>query len=77
MALATMEGKEAALKALEERRDNRPEPIDNSSLPAGSPMHYYCVSCGHKSDTLPEAHVTPPKKLCDECQALSDLGWLE
>ncbi len=40
-------------------------------------MHYYCVSCGHKSDTLPEAHVTPPKKLYDECQALSDLGWLE
>lgn len=77
MALATTKGKEAALEALEERRANKPRPIDNASLLAGSPMHYYCISCGHKSDELPEAHTAPPKELCDECQALKDLGWLE
>jgi len=73
---ATLEGMEVALKALANRRANRPEQIDNSRLYAGSDMYYYCISCGHESDVLPECHVFRPKKLCRECQALKDLGWL-
>ena len=70
-------GKATALNALQERRENRPEKVDNSSLRAGSPMYYYCKSCGHLTEVLPECHWTRPKHLCDECQALKDLDWLE
>ena len=70
--------KEERLRALEERRKNKPEPIDNGSLYAGSPMYYYCISCGHLADEKPENwYRTLPAKLCPECQALKDLGWLE
>ncbi|MBI4158189.1 MAG: hypothetical protein HY505_01010 [Candidatus Yanofskybacteria bacterium] len=75
--LATQKGKKFALAALKKRRANQPKQIDNSSLYAGSPMYYYCRSCGHLAETLPECHTSIPKKLCDECQALKDLGWLE
>lgn len=78
MTPVTTQGKEAALAALAERRANKPEQIDNSALPAGSPMYYYCIACGHLADTKPEGwFATLPSKLCDECKALSDLGWLE
>ena len=80
MTLATEKGKEFAINALEERRKNPPKKIDNSSLHAGSSMYYYCISCGHVSSDLPEnwdPRFTQPKKLCDECQALKDLGWLK
>lgn len=76
MGLATLQGKEAALKALK-RRDNQPERINNSSLVAGSPMYFYCQSCGHVADVLPESYWSPPSSLCDECAALRNLGWLE
>ncbi|MBI2594648.1 MAG: hypothetical protein HYW38_00055 [Candidatus Colwellbacteria bacterium] len=76
--LATMQGKEAALAALAERRANPPKQINNASLPIGSRMYYYCISCGHLADTKSEGWLLhPPAKLCDECQALQDLGWLE
>jgi hypothetical protein len=74
---ATMRGKTAALEALRKRRANQPKRIDNSSLYAGSPMYYYCKSCGHLADCLPESHWGPPAQLCGECEALKDLGWLE
>lgn len=74
---ATIKGKKAALEALAERRKHQPKQIDNGSLYAGSPMYYYCKSCGHQADVLPECHIFPPRKLCSECQALKDLGWLE
>jgi uncharacterized OB-fold protein len=77
MTLATTDGKEAALKALAERRANKPEQIDNAALPAYSPMYFYCKACGHLSDVLPESYINPPKKLCEECRALKDLDWLE
>jgi len=73
----TEKGKDFALKSLAERRNNKPIPIHNASLYAGSPMYYYCVSCGHKSDVLSESHFCKPKSLCKECQALKDCGWLE
>lgn len=70
--------KEERLKKLEERRKNQPEHIDNSNLVAGSPMYYYCGSCGHLADVKDEGwFLVPPKKFCDECQSLKDLGWLE
>jgi len=77
MPLATTQGKEVALRALEERRQaNRDrERIDNSSLYAGSPMHFDCSGCG-EDIVVPENYITCPK-LCPECQALKDVGWLE
>ena len=77
ISLATEQGKEHALEALRIRRENRPEKIDNASLVAGMPMYFYCHSCGHCSDILPESYTGVPKKRCRECQALQDLGWLE
>jgi len=78
-ALATQMGKEFALQALLARREksSKGKQIDNSSLCAGSPMYFYCKSCGGLADVLPESYISPPKKLCDECQALKDMGWLE
>ena len=40
-------------------------------------MYFYCKACGALSDTLPESYLGIPKDLCDECEALKDLGWLE
>lgn len=77
--LATQKGKAFALKALAQRRkaNAKKKQIDNAALPAGSSMYFYCISCKGLADTKPESYVTPPKKLCDECKALQDLGWLE
>jgi NAD-dependent SIR2 family protein deacetylase len=78
-ALATTKGRTFALAALAERRERSAKTgkIDNLSLYAGSPMYYYCKSCGGLADTLPECHISTPKSLCDECRALKDLEWLE
>jgi hypothetical protein len=75
--VATAQGKEAALAALAERREKNKtkEVIDNSSLRAGSPMVFDCIAC-NANIWVPESYVTRPK-LCAECQALKDLGWLE
>lgn len=74
----TTQGREVAQKALEERRTNQPEQIDNASLPAGSSMYYYCVSCGHLADVKPEGWwMTLPNKLCTECEAMKEMGWLD
>lgn len=62
----------AALKRLKERLKNKPDQINNSSLYAGSPMYFYCKVCEHLSDRLPESYVSPPKRLCKECQELLD-----
>lgn len=41
-------------------------------------MYYYCMSCGHLADVKEESwFLNRPKKLCEECQALQDCGWLE
>lgn len=50
--------------------------INNSRLYAGSSMYYYCKYCGVLTDTLPENWwVSPPKKICEDCQTLIELGW--
>lgn len=75
MSVATELGKKHALEALAARRANRPEQIDNSRLPAGSPMYFYCKSCGHTAAVLPENYLTPPPALCKACKAIQDIGW--
>ena len=78
--ISTTTGEKAsALKKLEERRkqSSTEEQINNASQPEGSFMYYYCNLCGCLAEVLPELHNKPPKKLCDECQALEDAGWLE
>ena len=74
---ATVNGKAAALNALADRRANMPDQINNADLPAGSPMYFYCNTCGHVSDTKPETFTDAPNHTCVECQALIDLGWME
>lgn len=73
----TSEGKEVALAALAERRalNKDRKRIDNSSLPAGSPMYFGCLSC-NGIITVPEGYYSRPK-LCEECAALKEMGWLE
>ncbi len=63
------------MSRLKYRRANRPKQIDNASLYAGSPMYFYCISCGHLADTKPESYTTSPKRFCAECQAIKDAGW--
>lgn len=46
------------------------------TLPAGSPMTYYCRECGAISDVLPEAHHEKPKRICGDCAAIVENGWL-
>ena len=77
MTLATEHGKEAALEALRARRAaNRDKVrIDNASLPAGSPMTYYCIGCG--ADIVVPEDWLHKSSLCRECTALTELGWLE
>jgi hypothetical protein len=78
-SLATTQGKPFALEALKKRREENSKKvkIDNEKLYAGSPMYFYCISCDGLADTLPESYISPPKELCDECQALKDLNWLQ
>lgn len=75
--METEKGKAHAMEKLQERRDNAPKKINNASLPAGAPMIFYCISCGHVSDRLPESYICRPKKICDECSSMKELGWLE
>jgi hypothetical protein len=75
---ATIEGKVKALEALAKRREaNVNENWANytSSLPAGSPMYFGCITC-NAAIVVPESYLHRPK-LCFECQSLKDLGWLE
>jgi hypothetical protein len=74
---ATMMGKTAALEALRIRRERNKdkEPPDNSRYPAGAPMYFPCLTCGDII-SVPESYFSKPE-LCEECQALKKLGWLE
>jgi hypothetical protein len=77
MIPATERGRAAAVAALQQRREaNRGKPrLDNASLPAGSPMTYYCIGCG-ADIVVPENWLYKPS-LCTECTALDELGWME
>lgn len=71
----TEQGKKVALAALAKRRANKPTFPDDAALPAGSPIHLPCLACGAIIE-VPEGYIYRPK-LCTECKALNDLGWLE
>ena len=77
--LATEKGRDYALAALAERREKAKsiEKVDNGKLHAGSPMTYYCMSCGMVSEVLPEGHWSAPNPFCPECVALRVCGWME
>ena len=42
------------------------ERVDNSKLPAGSPVFYYCKLCGAEI-TMSEIHVAPAPLFCPDC----------
>ena len=67
---------EVCLKTFSERyaEASQSKHYDNSSLPAGSPMFYYCKHCGVHTETLPESHWGAAKTVCDACKVLVDHG---
>jgi hypothetical protein len=77
MSLATEKGKKFALVALKKRQEKNKNKkrVDNSSLYAGSPMYFYCITCGGEI-IVPESYITR-SDFCIECQALKDAGWLK
>lgn len=42
------------------------ERVENSKLPPGSPLFYYCKLCGAEI-TMPEIHIAPAPLFCAEC----------
>lgn len=51
---------------------------DNSRLPAGSPMYYYCHGCSVHVATLPEGwFMSGPPKYCEACKVLAEHGLLQ
>lgn len=69
-----------ALEVLEKKKEVAKdiERVNNSDLPAGAPMYYYCRLCGSEVDVLSETHVGPSPKLCNyPCQQLVDANWSE
>lgn len=75
---ATSQGKALALEALAARRlENANEDwADRTSKGyAGSPMYFGCLGC-NAVIVVPEDYTSRPK-LCCECAALKECGWLE
>ncbi len=66
---------EQALNTLEERktRNSTIERVRNSDLQAGSPMYYYCRSCGQEM-TRPETHFGAAPTHCSFCTNLISSG---
>jgi len=77
VTVMTQYGRDVALEALRTRRArwNDVVLIDNSTLPAGSPMYFACIACG-MTITVAEGYIDKPD-LCVECEAMHKLGWLE
>lgn len=69
---------EYAIKQFVQRKKYAIEnpPIDNSKLPVGSPMYFYCQECGIIVETLPEDYLFPPRNICSQCAGLIEQGWL-
>ena len=56
----------------------RGKQIDNSSLPAGSPMYYYCKGCEALLETRPEGWFgRGPEPYCTSCTILAAHGMLD
>jgi hypothetical protein len=69
---------ELALEQFKKRRaaNAQVKQIDNSSLPAGSLMYYYCKHCRASTATLPEGHLGGAPTVCEPCKALVAHGLL-
>lgn len=67
------------LELLEKRREaSIGKQVDNGSLPSGSPMYYYCRSCGVHVVTLPENWwKDPPPPHCEDCKPLIEEGVID
>lgn len=66
----------AIAQFFDRRIQHKGKRIDNSSLYAGSSMHYYCRHCHAPTETLPETHRERPNTVCVPCHALEDLGFM-
>ena len=61
--------REAALKGLAERREKAQKTarVSNESLPAGSPMYYYCRMCRINHDCRSEDDFSRVNPYCTQC----------
>lgn len=66
------------LEALTKRREENANrhPIDNSKLPAGSPMHFPCEGCNADIE-VPEDYTPPRPRDCKDCETLRKEGLLD
>lgn len=71
------DGELAIDKFVERKLKHAGKQIDNSTLYAGSPMHYYCRHCDVKTDVLSEGHFGSPVTVCTACQALDAQGLMD
>lgn len=52
--------------------------IDNSSLPVGAPMYYYCWACGILVAEFPEGwYSDSPPQHCESCFELVKCGSID
>ena len=77
----TMEmAKETGIAQFIRRRkfaEEKVKKIDNSTLPAGSPVFTYCRHCGVPLEKLPEDYLFRPYSECSQCSGLANEGWLD
>lgn len=78
----TVKGKAFALNELKKRRETKPDIIEEPDYVDVFDEYdvlFYCVACGHISDVKKVGILKfyPGKLLCNECQALKEVGWLE
>src|SRR5262245_27701274 len=65
---------EQAMQQLADRRATAPPKVDQSTLPAGREMTFYCRTCGHVCDVKPELYLFPANGQCSECRGFHE--WL-
>ena len=72
LGLTMDEYKKTAFEQFLRRKKNgkNVEKINNGDLQAGSPMYYYCDSCGIPTEMLPEDYLFPPYNNCSQCEGL-------
>lgn len=55
---------------------NKGKQVDNSRLPAGSNMYYYCRHCGAPTGVTAESSWSCPPSICTPCKEMARLGLL-
>lgn len=75
--LDTPQEKKNALKTFDIRREKNKDikRVNNASLYVGSPMYFYCITCGEEM-LEPEGYISR-STICSECRVLKELDWLE